>query len=323
MQFDNVTGKPLKAGKLDFFAANTTTPQSAFQDFALTLPYPNPITLDGGGRIPMFYLADGNVHVRLSNSSGTVQFDSPNVLVIGPSSGGGGGGGGVDPTTIFQTGDCLWIDVSGTRAGWVRDNGRTIGSSTSGATERANADTAALFSYLWNNFADAICPVGGGRSGSAATDFAANKFIGLPDKRGRGPFGLDDMGNSAAGRYANVPILSGGVTTPGSVLGEATHTLDHTQIPTHTHSVYLNDPGHFHTYSSIGGGGGTYNQNSATAGAPLANTSTVTTGVTINSAPGGLGTPNLTGGAGDAFGAGGLTHNNTPPVVLGTFYRKL
>ena len=77
MQFDKDTGKPLRGGKLSFYQANTTTPQLAYKDVGLTLPHPNPITLDGAGRVPSFYLADGLVRVRLTNARGSVQFDGP------------------------------------------------------------------------------------------------------------------------------------------------------------------------------------------------------------------------------------------------------
>ena len=201
MQFDKDTGKPLRGGKLSFYQASTTTPQLAYKDVGLTLPHPNPITLDGVGRIPSFYLADGFIRVRLTNARGSVQFDEASLLVIGPSSGGGGGGGSVDATTVFQTGDVLWLDASAARPGWVRDNGRTIGSAASGATERASADCQALFTFLWANFSDTLCPVLGGRGASAAADWAADKQITLPDKRGYVPGGLDEFGVSGVGGW--------------------------------------------------------------------------------------------------------------------------
>jgi hypothetical protein len=46
---------------------------------------------------------------------------------------------------------------TGVLSGFVRCNARTIGSATSGGTERQNADTQALFEYLWNT--DANNPV--------------------------------------------------------------------------------------------------------------------------------------------------------------------
>jgi hypothetical protein len=50
-QFDS-TGAPLNGGLLYTYAAGTTTPQSAYQDYSLTIPWPNPMVLDSAGRIP-------------------------------------------------------------------------------------------------------------------------------------------------------------------------------------------------------------------------------------------------------------------------------
>ncbi|NGX98958.1 MAG: hypothetical protein G4V63_28270, partial [Candidatus Afipia apatlaquensis] len=247
---------------------------------------------------------------------GVAQLEQDNLLVIGPSSGGGGGGGSVDPTTIFQTGDVMWLDVQGPRTGWVRDNGRTVGSAVSGATERANADVAALFSFLWTNYSNTICPVSGGRGASAVADFAANKTITLPDKRGYVPGGLDDMGNSAASRYANVPVVSGDAITAGSVLGEATHTITKAESAVLTYVGVVTDPGHVHAIPLLAKGDQPFSvgvglvatpdtpSNPATyTGASKSNTTGITVGVTAD--------------------AGGGAHNTVQKTVLGTFYRKL
>lgn len=288
-------GRLMIGGKLYFYAANTSTPQSAYQDTGLTIAHPRPIVLDANGRCPSFYLADGSVRARLENSSGVPQFDEAALLVIGPSSGGGGGGSSVDATTIFQTGDTLWLDQQGTRDGWVRDNGRTIGSVTSGGTERASADTQALFLFLWGAYSDTVCPVPGGRGVTAAADWAANKTITLPDKRGYVPGGLDDMGNTAAARWTGVPVVSGNVTTAGSILGEATHTLLEAETP-----VISKTP--------TGTWGG---QNLAHANGQGANNETIvgvgSTAVAMNAI---------------TWGGGGV-HNNAQKTVLGTFFRKL
>lgn len=189
---------PLSGGLLYLIQAGTTsTPQNCYQDTALTLAYPNPVTLDSAGRVPQLFCADGNIKIRLTDSHGVTQLTQDNLLVIGASSG-GGGGGTVDPTTILATGDMKVTYGTGTLSGFVRANGRTIGSATSGATERANLDTQALFEYLWG--ADANLTVSTGRGASANADWVANKTIALPDWRGRALAGLDDMGNSAAGR---------------------------------------------------------------------------------------------------------------------------
>src|ERR1700730_12690736 len=125
-------GTPLSGGLLYFFYAGTVnTPQLSYQDTALSIPNPTPIVLDSNGRVPPFYLASGSVHVRLTDASGVVQFDYPNMLVIGGSVGGGGGAGD-DPTLIASTGDTKFRPTLEPLAGWVRLNGLTIGSATSG-----------------------------------------------------------------------------------------------------------------------------------------------------------------------------------------------
>jgi hypothetical protein len=304
-------GKPLSGGLLYLIQAGTTsTPQNGYQDSGLTIALPNPIPCDAAGRLPQFFLADGLIKVRLVDSDGVQQIVADGIQVIGPSSGGGGGGGSVDPTTIFQTGDVLWLDASGTRTGWVRDNGRTIGSASSGATERANSDCQALFGFLWQKYPDTICPVAGGRGASAADDWSSNRTIQLPDKRGYVPGGLSDMGNTDIDAYAGAPVVAGSDTTPGGKVGEVSHALSVDEIPEHKHDNYLNDPGHRHNdpgdmnLSADGAAGG-----STIAvyypGSKL--TDPATTGITITNVN--------TGGGG--------VHNNVQRTVLGTFYRKL
>jgi hypothetical protein len=304
MQFDKDTGKPLRGGKLSFYHANTTTPQLAYRDVGLTLPHPNPITLDGAGRVPSFYLADGFIRVRLTNARGSVQFDEASLLVIGPSSGGSGGGGSVDANAVFQTGDVLWLDASGVRPGWVRDNGRTIGSAASGATERANVDCQALFTFLWQTFADGICPVLGGRGASAAADWAADKQITLPDKRGYVAGGLDDMGNSAANRWIAAPVVIGGATTPGGQVGEGSHVLTQSELP----NVNLTSQQKSMTILSAIVTNGAINPGSNSAVSIVGQQT---------------GTSQDVGNQVVPLGGAGSAHNTVQRTVLGTFYRKL
>lgn len=228
-QFDRY-GDPLSGCKLYVIKAGTTsTPQNAYQDAALTIPQPNPIICDAAGRLPQFFLADGTIKVRLTDKSGTVQVEADGILVIGPSGGGGGGGGSVDPTTIIATGDVKTRYGTGTLSGFVRANGRTIGSATSGATERANADCQALFQYLWAT--DPNLTVSGGRGASANADWVANKTITLPDFRGRAMVALADMGNSANSYYDGVNFQTGSATTLGSWVGAARRTLAQANLP--------------------------------------------------------------------------------------------
>ncbi|WP_445215459.1 hypothetical protein ACKWRH_23555 [Bradyrhizobium sp. Pa8] len=211
-QFDEF-GKPLSGALLYIIQAGTvSTPQQPYQDAALTILQPNPIQLDAAGRVPQFFLADGYIKVRLDDKFGVTQLARDGILVIGPSAG-GGGGGGADPTTLIQTGAIQPFYGVGVLAGFVRMNGRTIGSATSGATERANADCQALFNFLWN--VDPNLSVLPSRGATSASDWAANKTIATPDARGRTLRGVDDMGSSLSGRitapYFGVsPIMLGG-----------------------------------------------------------------------------------------------------------------
>jgi hypothetical protein len=316
--FTNACGTPLQGGLLYFYQVGTVaTQQNSFQDTGLTLQNPWPLVLDANGRVPFFYLASGSVHIRLTDSTGVVQFDVPSALVIGPSGGGGGGSGQVDPTTVLATGDIKFRMTQEFVTGWVKLNAQTIGNAVSGATQRANTDTQALFVYLWNNCSSPSsnsathCPVTGGLGANALADFTAGKQLQLPDWRGRGPMGVDDMGNLAAGRL-NTPanITSGGgdtVTTAGASGGEATHTMTTADLVAHSHTNTLSDPGHVHSGGFIAGG-----LNHGSAAPPADNgfgqpTASATTGITINNASAGSGLP----------------FNQTQPFLLGSWYVKL
>ena len=228
-QFDEL-GEPLNGGLLYFWAAGTTTPQSAYQDVALTLPYSNPIVLDAAGRVPAFYLADGQIKIRLTNAAGVTQVAADNLLVIGASSG-SGSPPSVDATTTFGTGDIKIRYGEGTHSGWVRANGRTIGSASSGATERANSDCQELFEHLWG--ADGNLTVSGGRGATANADWVANKTIALPDFRGRVPAGVDTMGASAAGRLTT-SVFGQLTSVLGASGGSETKTLVTANLPPYT-----------------------------------------------------------------------------------------
>jgi hypothetical protein len=213
----DINGQPLAGCLLYSYVAGTVaTPQNAFADFGLTAALPNPVQCDATGRVPMIWYANGLIHVRLTDSSGVVIIDTT-MQVLGPSAGGGGGGGTVDATAILATGDLKARYGTGPLAGFVRANGLTIGSATSGATERANADTQSLWIYLYG--ADPNLVVSGGRTGNALTDFNANKTITLPDWRGRALAFLDDMGNTAAGNLT-VTYLGTAATVLGAAGGK-------------------------------------------------------------------------------------------------------
>ena len=312
----NELGEPLGGGLLYIIQAGTVaTPQDAFQDAALTILHPNPITLDAAGRIPQFFLDDGYIKVRLTDEDGVTQLAQDNILVIGPSAGGGGGGGAsVDPTTILQTGMLAIFYGTGAVSGFARANGRTIGAATSGATERANADTEPLYIFLWN--ADANLSVSGGRGVSGAADFAALKTLTLPDFRGRTIAGLDDMGNSAAGRLTATHWGGSGIVL-GQSGGSESNTLSATHIPSAGLSVSGttgdDSPDHTHTYTLH-----------STAGQKPAGTgTTVAADSGSATASGGASVRHQHSFSGNVTGGGGQAHANMQPTMLVTIYLKL
>lgn len=192
----------------------------------------------------------------------------------------------VDTTTsaFFSTGDVKITLKTVADSGWVLAGGTsiTIGNVGSGASY-ANANTQALYTLIWNNVADAYCPVTGGRGANAAADWAGLKPISL---------------GSWAQRSVGIAGAQGGLTARalGQYLGEETHLLTTPEIPSHSHGI--TDPGHTHGYnqpSSFGfSGGGAGILGTSTGGT----TTSSTTGITINNA------------------GGGGAHNNMQPTIF-------
>jgi microcystin-dependent protein len=312
-------GNPLSGGQLYLIQAGTvSTPQNAFQDTALSIALPNPITLDSAGRLPQFFLADGQIKVRLQDKLGVVKFVADNLQVIGPSTGGGGGGGGaVDPTTVLQTGDIKFRYDNAILTGFVRCNGKTIGNAVSGATELADPSAQALFNFLWLvDLTLAVTP--GGRGANAAADWAANKQIALPDGRARDLMGLADMGNSNVGLLAGVTFTKGNAITLGSQAGAGQRLLATANLPAHQHNVYTHDPTHAHSYTLASGvytaaGGGT----AVAVSLAGSTTGASATGLTVGSVPG-VANDNLT-----TFTGGSTAFDIVSPAMLITVYLKL
>ena len=332
-------GAPMIGCQLFIFQVGTvSTQQLAFQDTALTVPLPWPVQCDGNARLPMFYLLNGSVHIRLTDASGIVQYENQSVLVVGPS-GGGGGGGGVDPSTVSSSGDVKWRPSTEILSGWVKLNATTIGSAASGATQRANADTQALFIWLWTNCSNPFCAVSSGRGATALADFNANKTIVLPDMRAIGPFGLDDMGAGSSGLFASVPVVSGTITTPSSLVGEQLHGITQAELPaiglafggtpvtlTPTGSIG-NDP-HNHQYTgpqtnAFTAGTGTTNRSDVWAGTAPTFTLTNAAALTLNLngipyTPAG----SVTAGGSTVLGSS-VVGNRVSRHILGTWWMKL
>jgi hypothetical protein len=267
---------------------------------------------DASGRIPLFFVNDGSYALRLTDQFGVQSnggFFYPQIPSIGASSS-GGGGTPVDPTTVASTADVKWRLENATIAGWVRINGRTIGNAGSGASERSNADTQALYVYIWTTYsqptANLICPVVGGIGASALNDFNAGKQITLLDARARTIFGLDDMGNAAKGGFTGVSFTLGNATFGGSFGGSNSTTLLTANLPAYTPSGSVASSG---TINIVGAGPytntfGAGSQTIMTVGGPTA------IGVTGNLA----GAPQ--GGTSTPF-------PTVPSFLLGTLFWKL
>ncbi len=133
----------------------------------------------------------------------------------------------------------------------------------------------------------------------------------LPDLRGRAIFGLDNMGGSAASR---ITVAGGNFdgTSLGTTGGAQNHTLTSSEMPSHTHSVFLNDPGHSHTATGSSGGG---QNGSGAATQATVTTSTNTTGITINDGGGHNNQVASTGG--------GAAHSILPPAMVLPFILRV
>jgi microcystin-dependent protein len=302
---------PARDAKAYFFLGGTTSPMTVFADSGEASAHPHPVVADANGRWPNVFVPytlsyDVQVlnqfDVELTYTQEIPNPDPVELTVTAP-----------PITNILQTGMAHWEPIQGTKTGYVRCNGRTIGNTVSGATERANTDCSALFVYLWGALADSQASVSGGRGASADADFIAGKTIALPDLRGALPIGLDNMGNTAGGFFPSaVPIVTGDFTTPGSSGGGNTVTLSTAQLPNHTHTFSLTT--HSHTYDH-------YNSLVLAASGPAGNQ--VWQGVvTANTGSTGSGTPGGGDGTVGATGSGAPA-SNVPRVITGTWYIKL
>jgi microcystin-dependent protein len=207
---------------------------------------------------------------------------------------------------FFSTGDLKPTLKTIADSGWVMFDDGTIGSATSGSSSRANNDTQNLFNLIFNNINDTYAPIftsGGGATTraaqvSASAAWAANCRISLTKVLGR------TLGAAGSGSGLTVRAL-------GQTLGEETHLLSISEIPSHTHANTLSDPGHSHLTDRSSGLSPSVGV-SAQSVNDVVNpnngyTSSATTGITINNAAQG----------------GGAAHNVMQPTTFVNWMVKL
>lgn len=209
-------------------------------------------------------------------------------------------------SSTFATGDIKFTIKTTADSGWRMFDDGTIGDATSGATY-ANVAAQALFTLMYNNFADANAAIttsaGAGATRAAqvnaATAWANHCRIALPKVLGRAL--------AIAGSGSGLTARALGVTA-----GAETHQLAVSEIPSHDHDVFLKDPGHAHNYTTVSA-----SEQKPASGGNAAYISTVqvstpnnTTGITVGSVNG-TANDNST-----AVTGGGGSHNNMQPSAF-------
>lgn len=226
--------------------------QQGFPDFIASAdndsapyPYAENATVRGPDGNNYFSLIDGNTDTPPSSNWGLVTYVNPELSGV----------------TKEYYGSTL-------PNGYVWANGATIGSASSGATGRANADTANLFTLLWGSIPNSTLPIqnsdgsAGTRGISAPADFAANKRLPVPDRRERVAAGLGTMGATTDPARMTLAGCGFSPTTLCAAGGLEIVALTANQNGTHAHSASASTIGdHQHLLFS--------NVIATTLGAPL------------------------------------------------------
>jgi microcystin-dependent protein len=245
MQTIQVDGNVQYTARVYIFEPGTLTPKPSFTTAALSVQHAHPVLVNGVGRFPAIWLPTGNYRAQIKTDAGTLLEDYDNLQ-------GGPPDAPVTPVippagTVVPTGFEMVAEFDAPVTGWVRANGRSIGSAASGATELASATCEALFLQRWNKLP--ALTVGGGRGVSAAADWLAGKTIPLPDARGRTIVGRDAMGSSIAG------IITAAVCAnpdeAGFAFGAQTIALVEANNGPHAHTASTNTVGNHQHAGSV------------------------------------------------------------------------
>lgn len=308
-------GNPYSGARAFFFNAGTTTPRTVYQDGGLDVGHDHPVVANGSGMFPAIFMGGAPYRIRVEDSGGVILWDDDDIAIPALESGGGGGGGDTPVDLLARTGDLKARYATGAQSGWVRCAGRTIGSGSSGAAERANNDCEALFLHLWTQ--DPNLTISGGRGANAASDWAANKTIATPDFRGRVIAGMAGMGQSTINRIPSA-LLDGTNNTLGASGGEGQVALTLGQMPPHFHTGTTNPSG-LHTHGMNQGATGSGSSRNATIDSGDTGLTSPVRSWNLITMEGGLHdhpfTTNSTGS--------GQAHPNLQPTMLATIYIKL
>jgi hypothetical protein len=126
-------GQIASGAKAFFFEANTNTPLTVYTDQGLTTPHAFPVVASSRGVLPVIYLPYTDYRVLIRSAADVTIYDAPYVPNEAPPS--SGGGLVVTSTQIYRTGYVLMSPFDDPIDGFVRMNGRTLGSASSGATK--------------------------------------------------------------------------------------------------------------------------------------------------------------------------------------------
>lgn len=363
-QFFDANGNPLSSGFVYFYVPGTTSPKTVWQDAGQTIPYSNPIQLNAAGEpnTAAGIWGAGNYRQIVQDQLQNLVWDAV-TSTPGTSSGGGGTSGdgmpigfimayagpsaptGYDfaygqsylrsgfPTllgalTITQNGTCTngsgnitaLADTSQMGVGQAIEStclppGTTISAILSSSSVSVNT----LATGISGTYSLRVFPFG---NGNGATTFQ------LPDLRGYGLAGRDNMGGTAANVLTSA-TRANGWDLLGAVGGVEALTLATSQLPAHSHEILVSDPGHFHvfTYSTSAAGSGGASQTTnidAFGDATLTNTQAQATGITATAASAGggiavsatLGAPTSQALASGTVSFGGGSYTNGASVSL-------
>lgn len=325
-QFTDNNGKPLASGTVDFYIPSTSTRKTTWQNSGETIANTNPVVLDGGGRAIIY--GDGSYRMVVKDRLGNLIYDqltSSTGSGSTPSTSTGDGDlvGTIKPWAgmtapsqyLFTYGQevsrttysALYTAITSTQAVFCNSGSPTltgvgdttnfwvgmsleiscvIGGFSTIVSKTASSITMAANSNVSTNTTATFFPWG---RGNGSTTFN------LPDLRGTVLAGNNNMGGVAS---SNLTTTYFGATNPnsiGALGGGQSNTLAAVNVPSHLHSIFLNDPGHFHTTTALNGAGGVVVAGGAGFNPAVpTNSDTKTTGITIRDTSGGFGTTNQT-----------------------------